>query len=356
MPGLRQNRPSATAPDPTLKPLSTKAPRPTPTPTPVPTSALADSATPLPTDPAAASVVPKACANGDCITTCFNKLPVIANPGDKNKKHTSHAVANPDGYVLETYTISGDQIVNPVEGSDFPAWLKPYQQDRTSQQKIWNYFAAIIPAQQRSLLTEFTIFSDGENNNLASVAQSSGDMNKWGLQVDIVDSANPQDLTSTLIHEFGHLLTLNPSQVVPSKRIFDNPNSDTIYEEEVSACPTYFPGEGCSKPNSYINQFYKRFWTGIEQEWSDIDAIVNEDDYNAALNEFYTKYQDQFVSDYAPTNPSEDMAESFMDFILNPKPTGKSIANQKVLFFYGFPEFVQLRTQIAGRLCAQITH
>jgi hypothetical protein len=342
---------STPAQNPTPVPLSTK--------TLIPTSTLAPTirttATALPADTATVTTTSDSCPNGDCITACFNKLPPITSPGDKSQKHTSHTISNEDGYPLVTYTISGDQITDPVESSGFPAWLKPYQKDRASQQKIWNYFAAIIPAEQRSVLSEFVIFSDGKDNDLASVAQSTKDMNKWELDVDILDASNPQDLTDTLIHESGHLLSLNPSQVIPSKPVFDNPDSDTIYQKEVDACPTYFPGEGCSKPDSYINKFYQRFWPRIEKEWSKIDAIDNEDDYDAALEAFYEKYQDQFVSDYAPTDPTEDFAESFADFILKPKPEGNSIANQKVLFFYDFPEFVTLRTQIGSRLCAQLS-
>ena len=33
-------------------------------------------------------------------------------------------------------------------------------------------------------------------------------MNKWNLEVDILDATDPQDLTDTLIHEFGHFIAL----------------------------------------------------------------------------------------------------------------------------------------------------
>ena len=150
-------------------------------------------------------------------------------------------------------------------------------------------------------------------------------------------------------------MTLNPSQVIPSQPIFDHPNNDKIYKQEAGACKTYFSGEGCSQADSYVNKFFVRFWPKIYSEWSDINKVENVNDYYLALDKFYKKYKDQFVTDYAPTSPAEDIAESFSFFILRPKPTGKTIADQKVLFFYDFPELVQLRTQMGHRLCGQLT-
>jgi hypothetical protein len=157
-----------------------------------------------------------------------------------------------------------------------------------------------------------------------------------------------------LIHEFGHLVTLDPLQVPPSQPVFDNPHSDAIYRQEVDACQTYFSGEGCSLPDSYINSFFERFWPDIYQEWLAVDDIHGEKEYYSALGDFYKKYKDQFVSDYAPSNPAEDIAETFTFFMIKPRPTGDSIADQKVLFFYEYPEMIKLRSQIARRLCDQL--
>ena len=62
----------------------------------------------------------------------------------------------------------------------------------------------------------------------------------------------------------------------------------------------------------------------------------------------------EFVTDYAPTSPAEDIAESWSFFVLKKKPASKTIANEKVLFFYEFPELVNLRSQIAHNLCDQL--
>jgi hypothetical protein len=169
--------------------------------------------------------------------------------------------------------------------------------------------------------------------------------------VDIADSKDYDNLTFTLLHEFGHLLTLNADQVRPSRDVFNNPHDKEIYNQEAARCSNYFTGEGCSKRDSYINQFYQRFWKDIYTEWQSVDEIESDKLYIEKLSEFYLKYQDQFVTNYAATNPGEDIAETWAYFILTPKPQGNTIAEQKVLFFYQYPELVELRQEILNNLC-----
>ena len=257
----------------------------------------------------------------------------------------------PEELYLVTYSVSGDQISDPIYYEDVSADMTGYQEDLASHQEIWDRFTTLIPAGDRSSLAEYSIVTDGEDNILAAVAQTPYDPALWGLEVDIRDSDDKLNLTYTLIHEYAHLLTLGPDQVTPSVAIFNNPEDDDIYFEEASACADYFPGEGCSQPDSYINAFYNLFWIDIYEEWQDINLIEDDDAYYEALDDFYSKYADQFVTDYAATNPEEDIAEAFTFFVLSPRPDGDSIAEEKILFFYGYPELVQIRDEIINGIC-----
>ncbi|MCJ7433374.1 MAG: hypothetical protein MUO77_07800 [Anaerolineales bacterium] len=252
---------------------------------------------------------------------------------------------------LVTYIVSGDEINNPFY-EDVSSDLQNQQDDTATHQDIWIYFTALIPAGQRQVLAEYSVMTDGEDNLLAAVSQTYDDPALWNLEVDIADVNDAYDLTYTLVHEFGHLLTLNPDQVPPSTAVFDNPDDENIYLEEVSACPDYFPGEGCAKPDSYINAFYNQFWPDIIGELQNINLEEGDDVYYQRLDNFYVKYQDQFVNDYAATNPEEDIAEAWTFFVFGPKPNGDTIAEEKVLFFYAYPELAQLREQILSNLCA----
>jgi len=256
-----------------------------------------------------------------------------------------------DEQYLVTYTVNGDQLSNPQYES-VPDNLKDEQNDRAAQESVWNFFTAIIPSDQRQFVTEYSITTDGVDNAYASVIQTQDDPNHWALEVDILDAADTYNLTFTLVHEFGHLLTLNAEQVPPSIRVFNHPDDEDILQSEISACTQYFPGEGCSIPTSYINAFYNRFWVDIYNEWDEINYIEDDDAYYEALDNFYSKYEDQFITDYAVTTLEEDIAESWAFFVLAPKPEDDSIADQKVLFFYEYPELVTLRQNILQNLCA----
>lgn len=257
----------------------------------------------------------------------------------------------PEQIYLVTYSVSADRISAPYY-EEVSTDLAGFQEDITSHKEIWKYFTTLVPVAERDSLAEYSIVTDGEDNILAAVAQTAGDPAQWGLQVDIRDADDRLNLTYTLIHEYAHLLTLGPEQVTPSEAVFNNPEDDDIYFEEVSACPDYFPGEGCSKTDSYINAFFNRFWTDIYEEWQDINLIEDDDAYYEALDEFYYKYEDRFLTNYAVTNPEEDIAEAFTFFVLSPRPEGASVAKDKILFFYEYPELVALRDEITRGVCS----
>lgn len=260
--------------------------------------------------------------------------------------------AQEDQYIV-TYAVNGDQLSDPYYES-VSEDLQDEQDDNASHQFVWDYFTALIPADERTFLAEYSITTDGTDNTLAAVTQTYDDPAKWALEVDILDISNTYNLTFTFIHEFGHLLTLGPNQVPPSTTVFNHPEDENILQKEIDACPQYFPGEGCSKPSSYINTWYERFWVDIYEEWDELNYIEDDDTYYEQLDEFYYKYQDQFLTDYAVTTPEEDIAEAFAFFVLAPKPDNNSIANQKILFFYGYPEFITLRESILQNICTTL--
>jgi hypothetical protein len=255
-----------------------------------------------------------------------------------------------DFYTLSTYKVSENKI---TWSSDNPAPedLTELQKEGAVHQEVWDYFTKLIPESQLDMLSEYIIATDGEQKLLAAVRQTDTSPLRWALIVDIADTANSKELTYTLIHEFAHLLTLNSKQVNPSQAIFDNLGDEQVYAHEALRCERYFTYEGCSRPDSYIDSYYENYWSDIYNEWHEARQTSNDKQFYKNMNEFYHKYQDRFVTDYAVVNPMEDIAESFSFFILAPKPAGNSIEEKKILFFYGFPELVGLRSEIRDRVC-----
>lgn len=321
----------------------TPTPLPTATPTVTPTPTLTP--TPLPTfTPTVFSATCPVIVEG-ILNTVTSEVNLTGNESDK--------LFNEEGGIsLVTYDVENNAITDP-RFEAVPDELEDERDARTTHEAIWNYFASIMPPAERELISRFLIFTDGRGSHLAAVSPISLNPEGWNLQVDILDSESYYELTYTLLHEQGHLLTLNAGQVTASKTVFGFPNNESVREREAAACQQYFTGEGCSKPDSYINQFFTRFWPYIYEEWEQINLERDKDTRAALLKDFYQAYQDQFLSDYAATSPVEDIAEAWAFFVLSPKPELNSIADEKVLFFYEYPELVERRTQILQQICVE---
>ena len=147
---------------------------------------------------------------------------------------------------LVTYTIAGYQITAPVSAPNLAGDLLPYQADSPAQHRIWDFFAKIIPSDQRREIKTFVIATDGRGGVLASISLLTADLASWQLNVDIVDSVDPTNMTYTLLHEFGHLLTLDSSQEIPDLKLLNHPNNPQIYASESPHCPQFLTTEGCS--------------------------------------------------------------------------------------------------------------
>ena len=216
---------------------------------------------------------------------------------------------------LVTYTVADNRISDPQLGAA-TSDLAGLQADTAAHEQIWVYFASLFPPERRPYLTKYVIFSDGPENVLAAVNPDPLDPTQWTLAVDPQDASDPLDLTYTLIHEYAHLLTLNQAQVPPDMDLALEPDNEDLYSQAVESCPTYFPGEGCAAEEAYIYAFVDRFWGQIYTEWEEIAYLEDEAEAEDALYDFYERYQAQFVSDYAPTSPEEDIAEAFTIFIM----------------------------------------
>lgn len=264
---------------------------------------------------------------------------------------------------LIRYRISGNQL-KEIQQKESPAeneavLIGQYEKHR----RMLEYFNQLFPADLRSYVSYFAIFTDGPGNTYGAVHQSEDNPRQWVLSMDIVDAFNGDDfnareLTYTLVHEFGHILTLNETQIDVDSGIYYIESGQTfeeIYEEKKALCaPQVFIEEGCSNTGSTINLFYQQFWKTIKDEHDLIQEIEDENEYQRALDDFYEKNKNQFVTQYAATNLGEDIAESFTAFVLKDKPAeATTIADQKILFFYEIEYLVRLRENIRTSIARQ---
>lgn len=279
--------------------------------------------------------------------------------GDEDEEYVG-----PETYYLVAYSVNQNDITQPVLDDTIPMALRDDQVNVALQEEAWEIFATLIPPEERWMIAEYNTFTDGESNTLAAVDQTPEDLTQWIVEVDVADLEDKHALLFTLVHEYAHLLTLNDTQASIDEEIYADAANLKLLETKASACSNYFTGAGCSYSDSYVNAFYNRFWVDINAEWQVIDRLqYNEDGtgyaddltpYYNALFDFYLAHQDQFVDDYATTHLAEDIAESFTYFVFSPKPTGNSIMEQKILFFYEYPELIELREEILSGTCSTI--
>ena len=234
--------------------------------------------------------------------------------------------------LVAKYTVSGNSILLKENGNHPSAFYS----NTTNHDAFWGFFSNLIPSDMRPELTELVLFADQEDGTAAYVSPlSDNDLSKWEMGYNLAyvwtsdRQINKSETAYTSIHEYAHILTLNNGQVTVSG----------------GGCDRFFTGEGCSNTGSYINDFYNNYWSDIYTENQRIDQ--NDDNGFFA---FYEKYRDRFVSEYAATNPGEDIAESFTMFVIKDRPSGNSVADQKVKFFYNYQELVSMRSRIRAKI------
>jgi hypothetical protein len=258
----------------------------------------------------------------------------------------------PFEYTLATYPVRGDNLAEPDLPS-VPQSVRAFQEDASLHQEMWDLIVDTVPATYRSEVDYFEVFTDGPGGMLGAVEQVDRP-GIWVMELDAQDAGHFPDLATTLIHELFHIMSLNASQVEPNHEVFDHPDDPALYARREAACQTYFLFEGCARPDSYLNLFLERFWQDLYPEWVQIYQGQSEQALEQDIYEFYSRYPQEFVSSYAATSLEEDLAESFMYFVLAPMPAGDTPAEEKILFFYEYPDLVSLREQMRQGLCPYI--
>ena len=195
---------------------------------------------------------------------------------------------------------------------------------------VWEYLCSILPLEARQKVAEFNLFTDGTSNILAytSPVQVDGvsDNTHFSISIDYYDVYDENGakrdwskLTYTILHEYGHVLLEDETQV-------DLTKGDSTHD------PAAFI-EG-----SFRKGFYDAFWSGLG------DTGVGDYDANPT----------HYVSRYGANYFHEDIADTFAVFVLGGQPKGSTVAEEKLRFFWADPDMVSLRARPSGRTWAWI--
>jgi len=226
--------------------------------------------------------------------------------------------------------------------------------DEALHLELWNLSKALIPDADEARIKRVILAQDRRSPTLAFVATLDDDGEFWeyGLNLDAVNLNNTavfEQLLSTIIHEYAHILSLNSSQVdydLDQKRADEDPfmsiedyEAVTIRaEERCLRAHGIYDGNACFRPGSYMYDFYLSFWDGYGED------VLN----LAARGQVFDRNEDDFVNSYAGSSPSEDFAETFAAWLM-PDVEDFDITSrvhEKFNFFAGRPSLMRVRNQI----------
>lgn len=257
----------------------------------------------------------------------------VAEPTSKNGFVGEDAGAtggSSEDNLSATYTVRSDESIALKTGKK-----------GTKDAEVWEKVAALSPDTFTAQFIEtYGVFSDAQSDTLAYVHDDDGN-GKWQVVVNLAgyESSTERERSTTLIHELGHIVTLNSKQV------------NTGVDENGCPRPAFYTGEGCARQGAYIAKFVDSFWDS-----ADLAAVGGgAGDNGEAATSLYERKSNAFVTDYAATNPGEDIAESFALFILDLRnPAPQTVAERKVTFFYQFPDLVSFRADMRKALVTGI--
>jgi len=220
-----------------------------------------------------------------------------------------------------------------------------------------------------------------------------------------------QYLKPTLIHENAHILSLSANQGDNNRlppEAYDRPSLfKQLMTKGERSCENYYNDvAGCMEEDSILNEFFQKFWAGRIYDDHKWEFEFSDDGFDSHNADFYWKLgQEHWNTRYSSESPDEDFAESFMAFVLKEYPEQKlkppttvmknyctertisgsyclnehgqrvhctktiekcteravtlatgqkwlpfSIADQKIIFFYDYPELVEMRDFIRSAM------
>ncbi len=232
-------------------------------------------------------------------------------PGIQSKERLFNA-ADPEFPSRESKTYHVEDGVLPPHATE-------------ADKMIWEMARKVAPSEEVFLLLkEFIVYFDEEEPYSMSIYMIDDDGDEWSFEFNYRIAKKFKNMIPVMTHEFAHVMTLKNDQIV----------TESEQRDIRETCDTYLVSEGCLAEGSYLLSFFNRFYKDnpdyIEHDRQDTEA-------------FFETRKDAYTTEYATTNPVEDIAEAFMYYVSNDMIAGDSIKAQKVRFFTAYPELVEYR-------------
>lgn len=186
---------------------------------------------------------------------------------------------------------------------------------RLGDQLLWHAFVEMVGEDfiVKHDITEFRIFND-EDNWLSGFVDQKDDLS-WVVAInrfgdDLVETYDLDFNVELLLHEAAHIVFF----------------ADQEYQED----------------------FIDEFWSdrSAQRHIEDVAETKSDSKRDRLVEDLYEDNKDHFVTDYAATNPTEDLVETFVEFVISDYPNGQEVKDDKVRFFYQYPELVKWRQEL----------
>ena len=189
---------------------------------------------------------------------------------------------------------------------------------RTVDEDLWDMFVGVIGKKAaREYITEFRVFNDKESS-LGGFVELPAGAKDWIVGFNRDDFDRDANISENIykvlmIHEYAHLVT--------------------FYMKD------------------FVDNFEENFWTIEDKRHAKLLTKLDEEGVDRKLEEYYEAHKNDFVSDYATYSPEEDIAETFVTFILEDKPA-RSFKKEdaKVLSMFTNSRLLEIRSELRKNL------
>lgn len=224
------------------------------------------------------------------------------------KSANSLSYSNYVPYDLVLFPISFESVYLVQEGKLFAT--QKTKTVRTVDQQMFDLFVATIGEKAvNKYLREWRVFQ-GELENMSAFVELVPIANGWVVGVNregflAEDTEVVKSFINLFLHEYAHIL------------VYEIPDFKENYQSN--------------------------FWSANDlRHLKNMSQLEGRERF-VSLTKYFEANPSRFVSEYATSNPDEDMAETFVYFVSEEKPKGLTTREQKILAFYQEPTMVAIR-------------
>lgn len=245
--------------------------------------------------------------------------------------HVAASQSESHGGLFDDFEGDIIQVYRVQQGQSLPVGA------RISHQRYYNHLREVMPDKYADYFDQFVIFDNHPADITAFVAvKSDGRTADWvyGVSVDEVSEDPTSNLSVELmVHEFAHVFTLD--QIITSPVRTTN-------------CHDYFTDSVCYQNGTYLYEFIDEFWDdGLLDE---LALATKSSNPERAFARLYDRYDSEFVSSYAATDPAEDFAETFMWYVFEEEFEKGSVAAEKIEFMNRYQNIRSYKAEILSTI------